>query len=251
MIEGVIKPEKVWETEEAEKIGKEDVAPFFPEWTHYLGKAWKSRKFKVTALTHRKNPIYYNWLANSFEGSVVSLPFQEAYFYEVAQRLVPGLVTDVHIPTAFGWHGGVIYQVKKRRPRDEGYQKNVLAAALAATPGIRLVIAVDEDVDIYNAEDVLWAIESRADPDDFLRGPKRSRGTAAQPTETAGEITAGTFGGGLGIDATVPFLQKGRFERAHYSVDKIDLKKWFPENTINAIVARQCEYAKSLARWGR
>jgi len=239
VIEGFITTGKVWETEEAEKLGKDNVAPFWPEWTGYVGTAWRCRKFQVTAITHRKDPIFYNWLASSLDPHYCASDFREAFFYKLADRLVPGLVTDVHIPFALGFSGGVIYRVTKKRPRDEGYKRNRIMHTLTAQPGIRLVIAVDEDVDIYNIDDVMWAIMMRTDPrSDFLI------------SERTGEITAGGFRGGLAIDATVPFPRKGRFERAQYTVDKIDLKRWFSEAEINAIKEQQSEYARYLAQRG-
>ncbi len=204
VIEGFITTETIWETDEAEEIGKEGVTPFFPEWTGYLGGTWRGRKFRVTGITHRRAPIFYNWLAASMDPQFSAIDFREACFYEVAERLIPGLVIDVHIPFALRLSGGVIYQVRKRRPRDEGYQRNIAMHALTAQPGIPLVIVVDEDVDIYSMDDVMWAIMSRADPaTDFLRGAPGSRGGT------------GISEGGLAIDATVPFLGKGRFERAN------------------------------------
>ncbi len=241
VIEGLITTERVWETDEAEKLEKANVAPFFPEWVGYMGRAWKSRKFQVTAITHRKEPIYYNWLADSYDGTHVGIPFREACFFELAERLVPGLVIDVNIPFALKGYGGVIYQVKKNRPADEGFQRNIIAHALSAQPGMKLVIAVDEDVDIYNMDDVLWAIMTRAEPaTDYLAGTSGTRG-----------IQAGGAPGGLAIDATVPFNNRAQFERPHYPVDKIDLKKWLSEAQIDAIQGKQGEYARCLAREGR
>lgn len=251
VIEGYWTTDKIWETEEAEKDGRQDVLPFFPEWTGYLGKTWKARKFQVTGVTHRKNPIFYNQLAASYDGEFISFDLREAMFYELADRLVPGLVVDVHCPFALRFWGGVIFQVKKRRPRDEGYQRNILVNTLGAAPGIRLVIVVDEDVDLYSMDDVMWAIMSRTEPaTDFLRGATASRGVAAQPGEAATQLELGGFGGGLGIDATVPFLQKWRYERAHYPSDRVDLRKWFKEEEIDAAKAQQGEYAKTLSKYG-
>ena len=250
VIEGIMTTEKVWETEEAEKLGKQDVAPFFPEWTGTLGKAWKSRKFKATAITHRKRPFFYNWLGGTMD-MLAGMPFREACFFEAADRLVPGIVRDVNIPFALRHLGGVIFQVQKRRPRDEGYQRNILTHALSLQPGLRLVIAVDEDVDIYSMDDVMWAIMSRVNPaSDLLLGVSGSRGIAAQPGEQTARVEASGFGGGLAIDATVPFLSKERYERAHFPVDAIDLTNWFTEAQINDIKTKQSEYAKVLSRTG-
>jgi 3-polyprenyl-4-hydroxybenzoate decarboxylase len=143
-----------------------------------------------------------------------------------------------------------VYQAKKTKPWHEGYQKNILAAALASTAGMRLVVVVDDDVDIYNADDVLWAITTRVNPDvDILRGSIGGRGTIMQPMERMGG-PGGGFEGGIGIDATVPFDSKEEFRRSHYPVDKVDLRKWFSEEEIAAVQASQDEYAKVLARLG-
>ena len=62
--------------------------------------------------------------------------------------------------------------------------------------------------------------------------------------------TALVLGGGLGIDATIPFLQKWRYERCHYPSDMVDLKRWFTDKEIKSAKAQQGEYAKVLAKYG-
>jgi 4-hydroxy-3-polyprenylbenzoate decarboxylase len=83
VIEGYIDTaQRVWESEEAEKIGRYPAAPLFPEYTGYLGWASKAFKFQVTALTHRRDPIFFTPLARSFEGDILQTPFREACFYD-------------------------------------------------------------------------------------------------------------------------------------------------------------------------
>lgn len=87
VIEGYVTSNRVWEIEEAEKIGKSHVAPFFPEWTGYLGRAGEGFKSQSTAITHRKEkPIFYDPLAHRFETKNLSSPFREACYYEQAER---------------------------------------------------------------------------------------------------------------------------------------------------------------------
>jgi 4-hydroxy-3-polyprenylbenzoate decarboxylase len=248
VIEGYWMPDRIWETDEAEKIGKSDVATFFPEWSGYMGRARKVFKFQVTAITHRKeSPIFFAPLAHGFEADNMVAPFREASFYEMAQRILPGFVVDVNIPFALKRGGGIVFQVRKRRPMDEGFQRNILLSALAESPGLAWAIAVDDDVDIYNSDELLWAITTRANPKtDFFSGPEGSVGGGMTPSE----IEKGIFHGGTCIDATVSFFQKDKFERAHYPVDKIDLRKWFSEEEIKSVRAIQCEYAKVLAKRG-
>ena len=113
-----------------------------------------------------------------------AFPLREATFFELFDRIAPGLVVDVSILHALTWWGGVVFQVKKTGPSDEGIQRNLLMSALGDAPSLRLAVAVDEDVDIYSADDVLWAITTRCSPPDgIIRGAYGSRGIPAQPAE--------------------------------------------------------------------
>ena len=251
VIEGFVdRTEEVWESEEAEKLGKGGELPFFPEWTGYVGKTYKAHKFQVTAITYRSDkPIFYTPLAYSFELDFLASGFKEACFYELADRIRPGLVVDVNIVPGVAGHGGnVIFQVKKTRPSDEGYQRNILAAALSAAPGIGLVVMVDEDVNIYSADDMLWAITTRVSPArSIITGIGGAMAQVLMPVERMEAGEQDRYAVGLGIDATVPFAQKGYFERGKYPVDKVDLKKWLSAEEIADALALQSEYAQILA----
>jgi 4-hydroxy-3-polyprenylbenzoate decarboxylase len=248
VIEGLLLPQRIWETEEAERIGRLRAAPFFPEWPGYMGKAIRANKFQVTAITHRHDPIFYSFLADSFELENASNWVREACYHELAQRISPGLVIDVNIPRAFKHSGGVVFQVRKRRPSDEGVQRSILETALGASH-VRMAIAVDEDIDIYSPDDLLWAIWTRANPDtDMFKGPRGARGLGMVPAQ---ELSPdGEFEGGLGIDATIPWAGKAQSKRAHHPVDRIDLRKWFSKEGIDAVQAKQSDYARLLARIG-
>lgn len=249
---------RIWETEGAEKLGEQGEAPFFPEWTGYLGRAYKTLKFQVTAITHRKDrPIYYAPMVRALEQEGLCLAFNHASWYEMAQRVYPGLVVDVNHPHGFPTASSIVFQIKKRWARDEGFQRNILAAAMGAQSGMRLVVIVDDDVNIYDGNDVFWAVITRADLDSNLVRGIGGRGQPFQPLERVaaarGGITAGPrskFEGGLGIDATVPFDARSAFTRPHYPVE-IDLKKWFSEEEIRKVRVQQSDFAKYLAATGR
>lgn len=254
VIEGYLTPELVWETDEAEKVGKARVAPFFPEWTGYLGNALRASKFQATAITHRKDkPIFFTPLAHSYEGGM-GQPLTEASFFEMAERMNPGFVKDVVVPPSLLWGGGIVFQVKKRGGREEGFQKNVLMGAIADTAGLglRMAVMVDDDVDIYNGDDILWAIATRCNPTtDMVRGPTAIGRISFQPEEGAGAVIAHSrFEGPIGLDATVPLGARNVFQRPHYPVDKVDLRKWLTEEEIKSAKARQSEYAQLMAKYG-
>lgn len=257
VIEGYVDTnERVWESDEADKVQAYGTSPFFPEWPGYMGRAMKVHKFYATAITHRENrPIFYSPLAHSYEGDILCTMLREACFFELVDRLIPGLVKDVYIMDGVTPRAHVIFQIEKRRPADEGYQKNIITAAFGATQGLYMVIVVDEDVDIYSAEDILWAISSRLDPESGIqRGSINGRGSPMMPLERVGKsgkvIGEFHYPGGLGLDCTVPFGEKFAFDRGRYPVGRIDLKKWLTDDQIAAVRNIQPDFAKLMSKRG-
>lgn len=254
VIEGFVDTnERVWETDEAEKIGKFGAAPFFPEWAGYMGYAVRTLKFHATAITHRKNdPIFYSPLARSFEGDNLVAILREACFWEMAERLFPGFVVDVNILHGITPSGGVVFQVKKGGA-EEGFQRNLITAAFAASPTVRMVVVVDDDIDIYSAEDVLWAITTRCQTGTGVIKGAGGRRIVMFPSDTVGatgEDADFLTEAGIGFDATVPVSAKRHFERAHYPVDKVDLRKWFSDWDLAKARVMQDEYGKVLGTNG-
>jgi 4-hydroxy-3-polyprenylbenzoate decarboxylase len=152
--------------------------------------------------------------------------------------------------------GGAVFQVKKRRARDEGLQRNILTAALSISLGMKLAIAVDEDIDIYEPEDLLWALATRTTPESIQTVCAGGFGQTFQPSarSTAGERdwtqSNIRFQGGMAIDATVPFAHKEAFERARYDVELVDLSRWFTAEQIERARAAQKGYARWMAERG-
>ena len=259
VIEGYLDTtQKVWESPLAEKDDAQGVHPFHPEWSGYMGKSYRTYKFQATAITHRADrPLYYGLIVHGMDEHFIDGVVREACFLELAERIVPGLCVDTHIPMGMTDWGGVIFQVKKRRARDEGLQRNILTAALSISLGARLGIVVDEDVDIYNVEDVLWALTTRVNPkEDILTICEGGFGQTFQPAErsSAGERqwtqSNIRFSGAMGIDATRPFIHKDAFERARYNVEVVDLARFYSPEQIKKAKAGQRDYAKFLAERG-
>ena len=124
IIEGYLEPhsENVWESKEAEKLGKQAQSRYFPEWIGYMGRAWKVRKLQVTAVTMRKDRhLFYTPLALGLEYAGFDI-LREATIFELAERIAPSICVDVSIPDYFKWGAGVIFQIRKEKPQDEGLQ---------------------------------------------------------------------------------------------------------------------------------
>ena len=259
VIEGYLDTtQKVWESPLAEKEDQQGKYDFHPEWSGYMGKAYRTYKFQATAITHRKDrPIYYGLIVHGMDDHFIDVSMREACFLELAERIVPGLCIDTNIPLGMTDWGGVIFQVQKRRARDEGLHRNILSAALSISLGMKLGIVVDEDIDIYNMEDILWAMATRVNPrDDLLIVSEGGFGQTFQPAErsSAGDRqwtqTNIRFSGGLGIDATRPFVYKDAFARARYEVELVDLKKFYTDEQIRKAKESQRDYAKFMADRG-
>ncbi|MDP2645074.1 MAG: UbiD family decarboxylase [Desulfobacterales bacterium] len=258
VIEGYVDSgDRVWESEAAEKSKKMALEPFFPEWPGYLGRVYKQPKFHATAITHRADrPIFFTPLARSIDADILSAPFKEASVLELAERLYPGLVVDVNVlPGVAGWAANVIVQVRKRTGQ-EGFQRALLETLLATLTLLRLTVVVDEDVDIYSPEDVLWAMTTRVDPKKDIVTGGGGIGQMLIPAAEAGVLhemskEPSFRGGSMGFDATMPVASKWRFERAHYPSDQIDLRKWLSEEEIARVRSMQSDYIRMLADTGR
>jgi 4-hydroxy-3-polyprenylbenzoate decarboxylase len=178
--------------------------------------------------------------------------------FELCERLQPGLIQDVNIPYCMTDWGGAIIQVKKRNKIDEGWQRNFMAALLSCSQGMRLCIAVSEDTDPYDMDDILWCLTTRVNPKtDIINPLPGGRGQTFMPAErmTAGEKewTASNthFEGGMGIDATVPFGYEKDFLRPIYPIDKVKPEDFFSAKDIEKAKSRMKGWVKSLARTGR
>lgn len=250
VLEGyIVDGQRVWETDEAEAAGKQGVAPLHPEWARFMGRAYRTpRAFELTAITHRGDkPIYYTPVLGSIWYQV---PYVCASIYELCERMAPGFVQDVAVWTGLTIWGGVVIQVKKQRRSDEGLQRNIMGAIMTTHRGLRMCVVVDEDIDIWEPEDVMWAMESRVSPrKDIVIFGEYSRGQAYQPSEfKTGQISVSD--GGVGIDATVPIDQKGHFLRARYPVEKMDFSKWFSPAEMKDLRSRQESYFRYLGLTG-
>ena len=262
VLEGYLHPrDKRYETKESEDAGVQGRHYFHPEWAGYMGKAYKAPTFHVTAITMRKpetKPIIFPLGVHMVDDSNIDTTVREAAILELCQRLQPGIVQDVHIPYSMTDWGGCIIQVKKRNKIEEGWQRNFLAAILSCSQGMRLAIAVSEDVDMYSMDDIMWCLTTRVNPrTDILNPLPGGRGQTFMPAErmTAGDKawTASNteFEGGMGIDATVPFGYETDFHRPVYPVDRVDPADFFSAEDIAMAKSRMHGWVKSLAKTGR
>ena len=73
-------------------------------------------------------------------------------------RINTGLVTQVHAHTAGGGKLLAILQVAKRADIDDGRARQAALVALATYFELKNVILVNQDVDVFDTDDILWAM---------------------------------------------------------------------------------------------
>lgn len=205
-----------------------------PEFPGYTGPANAELPvIKVKAVTHRVNPIMQTCIGPSEEHvSMAGIP-TEASILDMVERAMPGRVQNVYAHSSGGGKFIAVIQFKKTVPSDEGRQRQAALLAFSAFPELKQVILVDEDVDIFDTNDVLWAMTTRMQADvDIVTIP----GVRCHPLDPSNDPACSWSIRDHGIacktiyDATVTFNQKARFQRAKFM--EVDVKKFLPDFTV-------------------
>ena len=190
----------------------------------------------VEAITHRRNFV--------FPATVVGPPPQEDSFLGLATeriflpilRLMLPEIRDMHLPAAGAFHNLAIISMKKEYP---GHCQKVMNAiwGMGQMMLTKCIVIVDEDIDLHDAQEVLFRITSNVDPErDFLfsKGPLDALDHAS---------SRDSFGSKVGIDATrknKPFDDYGNNGRNNGRKWPKDLTH--PREVLEKIEARWGEY---------
>ena len=202
-----------------------------PEFPGYNGAAsHECWLIKVKAVTHRKNPIMQTCIDPSAEHvSMAGIP-TEASIYRMVEKALPGKVLNVHAHPSGGGKYMAILQCKKTVPTDEGKQRQAALLAFSAFPELKHVILVDEDVDIFDTDDVLWAMNTRFQGDRDMITIPGVRCHPLDPSSTP-DYAPSILDRGIScktiFDCTVPFHLKDRFQRAKFM--DVNPAHWLPE----------------------
>ena len=202
-----------------------------PEFPGYTGPAssdcWL---IKVTAVTTRKDPIMQTCIGPSEEHvSMAGIP-TEASIWGMVDKAMPGRLQNVYCASAGGGKYMAVLQFKKLAPSDEGRQRQSALLAFSAFSELKHIFLVDEDVDCFDMNDVLWAMNTRFQGDaDIITIP----GVRCHPLDPSNDPSCSKSIRDHGIacktifDCTVPYDQKARFVRARFM--DVDLAHWVKE----------------------
>jgi UbiD family decarboxylase len=112
-------------------------------------------------------------------------------------------VTAVHYPKSGTCLLHVYVSVKDPAP---GEARNIALAALGDNLSLKLVVVVDDDIDVFNEQQVIWAMATRFQADTDTDTIKVGMGAILDPSNHAGQTAK------LIIDATI---KKKPFPRRH------------------------------------
>jgi 4-hydroxy-3-polyprenylbenzoate decarboxylase len=162
--------------------------------------------FTLTGMMMRNNPIYLT--------TVVGKPIlEDAYIGKVIERsflpmvkLFQPEVVDFSMPAAGWFQGLAIVSIKKRYP---GQAKKVMMGlwGMGQLSLTKILIVVDQDINVHDMNDVIWAVTTRSDP-------KRDTMLIDNaPTDTLDPASPFlNLGSKMGIDATKKTKEEG-YER--------------------------------------
>jgi 4-hydroxy-3-polyprenylbenzoate decarboxylase len=215
VIEGEILPGKRVAEDQHTGTGKA-----MPEFTGYAGEANPSLPvIRVTAVTMRRDPILQTLVGPGEEHvNLAGIP-TEASIYGAVEAALPGLLHNVYAHTSGGGKLLAVLQLEKRRPGDDGKARQAALIALAVYRELKNVILVDEDVDLFDSDDVLWAMQTRFQGDVstvFIPGVTGHVLDPSQCPDFSSSIHCKGSSCKTIFDCTVPFALKERFRRAKF-----------------------------------
>ena len=201
---------------------REEEGPFGDYSGIYDNPPRKNPVIEISAVVMRKDAIYHDLLPHTFEHFYLGGIPRETDLLKRVRFAIP-TVKDIHLTT-----GGCsrFHAVVKIGKKTESEPNHVIFATLFPTESardIKVVVVVDEDIDIYNSFDVEWAIATRVQWDrdiivvDKMRGllDPSAKSNTPQTIIDRGEILTSK----IGIDATIPFEKPqwyGLYERVGF-----------------------------------
>ncbi len=204
---------------------KEPEGPF-GEFAGLYGAVRDSWVMRVKAVTHRADAIYHNVMCGmSVENPVLGAVGREPSLYQAVKAAVP-TVRDVHMPVAGGrGNFDAVVSIKKVM---EGEPQKAGFAAFAAQDLLKFVVVVDDDVDVYNFNEVEYAICTRMRADQDIHVIRGVKTVALDPMGDEYAPARSTVAKMI-IDATRPFGQKPEtLDQADVPASVKDMvsKKW-------------------------
>jgi 4-hydroxy-3-polyprenylbenzoate decarboxylase len=169
----------------------------FGDHTGYYNEVDQFPVFTIERLTHRDAPIYHSTYTGRppDEPAILGMALNEV-FVPILQKQFPE-ISDFYLPPEGCSYRMAIISIKKRYP---GHAKRIMLGIwsfLRQFMYTKFVIITDDDIDIRNWQDVIWAMTTRMDP---VRDTTLLEHTPIDYLDFASPVSG--LGGKIGFDAT-------------------------------------------------
>ena len=155
----------------------------------------------------KKDAVYHAIIPAGFEHKLLQGLPQEPRIFKAVKNAVPTVENVVLTEGGCCW----LHAVVSIRKQTEGDGKNAIMAALSAHPSLKHCVVVDTDVNVFDAEDVEYAISTRIKGDRDIMIVPNVRGSSLDPVaESDGTTTK------IGVDATKSLKALEKFERVSF-----------------------------------
>ena len=169
----------------------------FGEFTGYASYRSTNNVFVAKRLRMRRDPIFHSIASGmSSDHILISCITREGEILNSLRRNLPN-VQDVHVPHTTCGAFMVFVQLKKTA---EGEAQMAIMGTLGTELYSKYVIVVDEDVDIYDMKDIMWAVATRVKAEKDVVLIPGAKGAIIDPTSDPKTFTLTK----MGIDATRP-----------------------------------------------
>jgi UbiD family decarboxylase len=180
----------------------EDEGPY-GEYTGYSTYRSTRNVFEVKAITHKRKPIFLDIIPGySAEHLLLSRSTREAHVFNRLKEMVPTLKA-INYPKS-GTHFHAYMSFKKTA---EGQARQALLLLMGLDSYIKLAVAVDDDIDVFNEDEVLWALATRFQADTDMFVVPKVFCNRLDPSSVDGMSAK------VGIDATKPAKFEGERNR--------------------------------------
>jgi len=156
----------------------------------------------LTKMMTREVPIYHGLLPSGGEHKMLMGVPYEPLIFRAASRVAD--VRDVILTEGGCSYLHAIVQIKKR---DQSDPKKVIDTAFEAHKSLKHVMVVDDDIDVYNPQDLEYAVATRVRGDEDIVIYPNVRGSTLDPRSVDGITTK------VGIDATMTLGEEEKFLR--------------------------------------
>jgi len=171
----------------------------FGDFTGFVGPIKWNPIFRVNAITHRKDPVFYSLHMPDEVDYLVAPPLEGSAWQALATAGIVGKAVYAPAPSGCNFH---LYASIKKRP---GEGKNAVLA-LMSLKRVKHVVVTDDDIDIFDPAQLERALAYRVQPARDIIVVEGARGSHLDPSIQlqVGKGALAPLTAKWGVDATIP-----------------------------------------------